>query len=96
MNQQGNPPRDRKAMTDQNEQPDDQLALEADAEQLTAYLDGELSGEELANVEQRLLDDQAFRGLMQKLQSSWDMLDSLPQTGGRGCQPGWRCCWDSR
>lgn len=71
-------------MTDQNEQPDDhQSQLDVDAEQLTAYLDGELSGEELAIVEQRLLDDQAFRDLMQKLQSSWDMLDSLPQTGVR-------------
>ena len=68
-------------MTDQNEQPDDQLPLDADAEQLTAYLDGELSGEELASVEQRLLDDEPFRDLMQRLQSSWDMLDSLPRTG---------------
>jgi len=68
-------------MTDQNQQPDDQLYSEADAEQLTAYLDGELSGEELAIVEQRLLDDEAYRNLMQRLQSSWDMLDSLPQTG---------------
>ena len=70
-------------MTDQDKQPDDQVPLEADAEQLTAYLDGELSGEELAAVEQRLLDDEAFRDLMQRLQSSWDMLDSLPQTGAR-------------
>ncbi len=52
----------------------------ADAEQLTAYLDGELSGQELADVEQRLLDDPPFRNLMQKLQASWDLLDSLPQT----------------
>jgi len=68
-------------MTDQNKQPDDQMPLDADAEQLTAYLDGELSGEELASVEQRLLDDEPFRDLMQRLQSSWDMLDSLPRTG---------------
>ncbi len=71
-------------MTDQNKQPDrERTPLEADAEQLTAYLDGELSGEELAAVEQRLIDDEAFRSLMQKLQSSWDMLDSLPRTGSR-------------
>ena len=78
-----NRPMDRKVMTDQNEKPNDQQALEADAEQLTAYLDGELSGEELAGVEQRLLDDESFRDLMQRLQASWDMLDSLPQIGVR-------------
>ena len=71
-------------MTDQNKQPNgDQSHLEADAEQLTAYLDGELSEEELTIVQQRLLEDEAFRNLMRKLQSSWDMLDSLPQTGSR-------------
>lgn len=70
-------------MTDQNEQPDDnQAQQQADAEQLTAYLDGELAGQELADVEQRLLDDEAFLNLMQKLQASWDLLDTLPKTGG--------------
>ncbi len=71
-------------MTDQDKHSDESRPpIETDAEQLTAYLDGELSGEELAVVEQRLLDDQAFRNLMQQLQSSWDMLDSLPRTGVR-------------
>ena len=52
----------------------------ADAEQLTAYLDGELTGQPLADVEQRLLDDADFRNQMQALQTSWDLLDALPKT----------------
>ena len=53
----------------------------ADAEQLTAYLDGELTGQPLADVEQRLLEDAEFRNKMQSLQASWDLLDALPKTG---------------
>ena len=49
-------------------------------EELTAYLDGELSGEELAHVEQRLQDDPSYLAQMQKLQQSWDLLDVLPET----------------
>lgn len=51
-------------------------------EQLTAYLDGELSGEELSAVEQRLQDDPSYLAQMQQLQRSWDMLDVLPPTPG--------------
>lgn len=51
-------------------------------EQLTAYLDGELSGSELAAVEQRLIDDPQFLAQMQQLQQSWDLLDVLPPTQG--------------
>lgn len=51
-------------------------------EQLTAYLDGELSGEELVTVEQRLLDDPKYLAQMQQLQQSWDLLDVLPPTQG--------------
>lgn len=51
-------------------------------EQLTAYLDGELSGEELVAVEQRLLDDPDYLAQMQQLQQSWDLLDVLPPTHG--------------
>jgi len=51
-------------------------------EQLTAYLDGELAGEELASVEQRLQDDPSYLSQMQQLQRSWDMLDVLPPTTG--------------
>jgi hypothetical protein len=51
-------------------------------EELTAYLDGELSGEELATVEQRLKEDPSYLVQMQKLQQSWDLLDVLPRTQG--------------
>lgn len=51
-------------------------------EELTAYLDGELSGEELSAVEQRLQDDPSYLAQMQKLQQSWDLLDVLPPTQG--------------
>lgn len=51
-------------------------------EELTAYLDGELSGDELSAVEQRLQDDPSYLAQMQKLQQSWDLLDVLPPTQG--------------
>ena len=51
-------------------------------EQLTAYLDGELSGEELSSVEQRLQDDPTYLSQMQQLQQGWDLLDVLPPTRG--------------
>ena len=51
-------------------------------EELTAYLDGELSTEELSVVEQRLQDDPSYLAQMQQLQQSWDLLDVLPQTQG--------------
>ena len=51
-------------------------------EELTAYLDGELAGEELSAVEQRLQDDPSYLAQMQKLQQSWDLLDVLPATQG--------------
>lgn len=46
--------------------------------QLTAYLDGELSEEEVRIVEQRLVADAEFLRRMQSLQKSWDLLDALP------------------
>lgn len=51
-------------------------------EQLTAYLDGELSGQELSAVEERLQNDPDYLAQMQKLQQSWDLLDVLPPTQG--------------
>jgi hypothetical protein len=51
-------------------------------EQLTAYLDGELTGEELAAVERRLTDDPDYLFQLQQLQQSWDLLDALPPTQG--------------
>lgn len=52
-------------------------AVDADTELLTAYLDGELSVAEQADVEQRLVGDESFRDHMQRLQASWDLLDTL-------------------
>ena len=67
-------------MADQQPQSEQQKKLLADAEQLTAYLDGELSSAEVAEVEQRLFDDENFRKQMRQLHTSWDLLDALPQT----------------
>ncbi len=50
----------------------------ADDEQLVAYLDGELDETQSAEVERRLLSDIAYRGRMQELQATWDLLDRLP------------------
>ncbi len=47
--------------------------------QLTAYLDGELSEEEVRIVEQRLVADEEYLRRMQALQKSWDLLDALPR-----------------
>ena len=67
-------------MADQQSQSEQQKKLLADAEQLTAYLDGELSSDEIAEVEQRLFEDEKFRKQMRQLHTSWDLLDALPQT----------------
>lgn len=47
-------------------------------EELTAYLDGELEPGEMQRVEQRLAADESYRKQLQKLQQTWDLLDSLP------------------
>ncbi len=47
-------------------------------ELIVAYLDGELSADESARVEQRLAADEAFRGQLQGMQRAWDALDELP------------------
>ena len=51
-----------------------------DHDELTAYLDGELSPEERAAVEKRLAEDEAFRQRMQRMEDAWAMLDALPRT----------------
>ncbi|MEK6248338.1 MAG: hypothetical protein N2C12_09180, partial [Planctomycetales bacterium] len=48
-------------------------------EEITAYLDGELDGDRLRELEQRLADDESFRDRVQTMQASWDMLDELPR-----------------
>lgn len=56
----------------------DDQPIDPDDETLVAYLDGELNNQERSSVEQRLIDDQEFRSRLQKLQSSWDWLGTLP------------------
>lgn len=50
------------------------------AEELTAYLDGELLPEQLQAVEDRLSHDEGYRKELQQLQKAWDLLDELPRT----------------
>jgi len=47
-------------------------------EQIVAYLDGELTAEESAQVEQRLAADKTFRQELQGAQRAWTALDELP------------------
>ena len=53
--------------------------LERMDEELTAYLDGELVGETLRAIEQRLASDELFRQRLQLLDRSWSLLDKLPK-----------------
>lgn len=48
-------------------------------EELTAYLDGELDADSVRRVEERLGRDAAYRGQLQKLERTWDLLDRLPR-----------------
>ncbi|WDQ15728.1 anti-sigma factor family protein [Rhodopirellula sp. P2] len=54
------------------------VPLDRDDEQLVAYLDGELSGKERAELEDRLVSEESLRLRLQGLQRGWDMLDVLP------------------
>lgn len=47
-------------------------------ERIVAYLDGELSSEESAQVEQRLATDESFRQELQGAERAWTALDELP------------------
>ncbi len=49
-----------------------------DADELVAYLDGELDSQAVAQVERRLADDAEYRQRLQQYQQAWDMLDHLP------------------
>ncbi len=49
-------------------------------EQMVAYLDGELSAEETACVEQRLASEEDFRQELQSIERAWAALDQLPRT----------------
>lgn len=54
---------------------------DADAlqEELTAYLDGELEGEAVGRVEQRLARDAEYREELARLERAWGLLDRLPR-----------------
>ncbi|MBX3426029.1 MAG: hypothetical protein KF688_10150 [Pirellulales bacterium] len=49
-------------------------------EQIVAYLDGELSPSESAEIERRLARDEEFRQEMQGIERAWAALDDLPRT----------------
>ena len=55
-----------------------EMPVDRDDEQLVAYLDGELSGKERAELEDRLINEESLRLRLQGLQRGWDMLDVLP------------------
>ena len=48
-------------------------------EELTAYLDGELSAEAVRQVEDRLARDPDYRHELQRLEKTWNLLDRLPR-----------------
>jgi anti-sigma factor RsiW len=48
-------------------------------EELTAYLDGELDPQSVRRVEERLARDETYRGELQRLERTWDLLDRLPR-----------------
>ena len=56
--------------------PDDHLQR---LEEIVAYLDGELSPEESARVEQQLASDESYRQQLQSIERAWLALDQLPQ-----------------
>jgi hypothetical protein len=49
-------------------------------EQLTAYLDGELTPAESASLERNLVDDQSLRKRLAELRQAYDLLDKIPET----------------
>ncbi|MGI9427572.1 MAG: anti-sigma factor family protein [Bythopirellula sp.] len=49
-------------------------------ERMVAYLDGELSAEESAQVEQQLASDEQFRQALQGAERAWRALDDLPMS----------------
>lgn len=51
-----------------------------DDELLTAYLDGELDDPQRVAFQRRLVDEPKLRKRLHELQSTWDLLDELPET----------------
>lgn len=60
----------------ESESPD---ARERLAEELVAYLDGELDGKASQDVERRLAASEECRRELRQLQRAWDLLDELPR-----------------
>ena len=58
----------------------DESPIDAMDEQLVAYLDSELSFDEVRELEDRLSADSSLRDRLRELQNGWEMLDALPQT----------------
>lgn len=54
--------------------------VDPDDELLVSYLDGELSREDEATVENRLVENESLRERLQNLQAGWDLLDELPDS----------------
>ena len=59
--------------------PEPQPLSDADRADLTAYLDGELAGEERRRVEARLATDPQLRSEADSLKRAWELLDALPR-----------------
>src|SRR5262245_30531312 len=53
-------------------------SAEQQLEEIVAYLDGELSGDESARVERRLASDEDYRQQLQSVERAWTALDDLP------------------
>src|SRR3712207_5478321 len=49
------------------------------AEELVAYLDGELSPDECRAIEERLAQDADYRSQLRDLDRAWEALDVLPK-----------------
>jgi anti-sigma factor RsiW len=50
------------------------------AEELVAYLDGELPPDDCRRVERRLAEDDDYRQRLRDLDQAWEALDALPAT----------------
>ncbi|HAN97489.1 MAG TPA: hypothetical protein DCQ98_08690 [Planctomycetaceae bacterium] len=62
--------------------PDDaaETAVDAEHDDLVAYLDGELSTEDTARIDRRLTEEPRLRQRLATLQQSWDLLEALPRS----------------
>jgi hypothetical protein len=49
-------------------------------EEIVAYLDGELTDDQVVVVEQRLSEDESYRHELLQLQRTWDILDQVPRS----------------